>query len=67
MARVSICWAMTRSRYINYDYTWPVRANPIVVDLARLLDLKHALAVQPGCPELSDTDLGYLGAMMLQS
>jgi hypothetical protein len=37
MARVSIHWAMTRSRHINYNYTWTIRTNPKVVDLARLV------------------------------
>jgi hypothetical protein len=37
MARVSICWVMTRSRHINYNYVWPIRTNPKVVDLARLV------------------------------
>jgi hypothetical protein len=37
MARVSICWVMTRSRHINYNYIWPIRTNPKVVDLARLV------------------------------
>jgi hypothetical protein len=37
MARVSMYWAMTRSRHINYNYTWTIRTNPKVVDLARLV------------------------------